>query len=54
MRKLNLGVKPENNIGAIVCRNGVFNGMVGKDKKIYGEGKIQINLKGVNNRYKII
>ena len=52
--ELNLEIKLRNSVGVEVCRNGVYDGMIGKDKKVFGNGEIKVNIEGVNNKYKFI
>lgn len=51
---LNLNVKLNDNAGYSVYRDGVFDGFVGEDEQIFGDGKIKINLKGVNCKLKTL
>lgn len=45
---LDLNIKLSDAAGYTLYRDGVFNGLIGQDKMVYGDGKIKINLQGVN------
>jgi|GEM_PF-6750802 len=51
---LDLNIKLNDTAGYTVCRDGVFDGLIGKDEKVYGDGKIKISLEGVKCRLKTL
>ena len=51
---LDLNIKLNETAGYTLYRDGVFDGLIGQDEMVYGDGKIKISLEGVKCRLKTL